>query len=97
MLDWQLPRSFELPRHKIYLTSLNQLIERKIVIGPEVETTHRIFPKCAVNKKLPVSCLRTKSSAQMRAAKVDVQCSETNGINMVVESGRSVTSYQSKR
>jgi len=35
-MDWHRSNSLEFPRQKIYLTSLNQLIDRKIVVQPEV-------------------------------------------------------------
>lgn len=36
MLDWHRNKSVEVPRQKIYLSSLSQLMDRKVVIQPEV-------------------------------------------------------------
>ena len=97
MLDWHRPTSFELPRHKIYLTSLNQLIDRKIVVQPEVQTNNRIFSQCALPKKITMNLQRAKSRAQIRPRKSDMHWNSKNVRIMAVESSRFGTSLQSKR
>jgi len=97
MLEWRRSNSSDLPRHKIYLTSLNQLIDRKIVVQPEVETNNRIFPQRTFAKKLAMTHQRAKSSVQIRSRKFDLNWNSKNGKNMVVESNRFGTSHQSKR
>lgn len=66
----------DFPRRKIYLTHLNQLIERKIVLQPEIEVSSKLFPQRDFAKKLSISHQRVKSSVQLRSQRFDLQWSQ---------------------
>lgn len=97
MLEWRRSNSCDFPRQKIYLTSLNQLIDRKVVMQPEVETNNKLFPQRPFAKRLSMSHQRIKSSVQIRSKKFDLHWTSKNAKNMVVESNRFGISQQNKR
>lgn len=76
----QLPRSqsMQFPRPKIYLSHLNQLIDKRVVIQPEIEITNKLFPQRDFARRLSTSHQRTKSSIQLRAQKFDVHWTKRN-------------------
>ncbi len=97
MLDWHRSNSAEFPRQKIYMTSLSQLMERKLIIQPEVEVTNKLFPQRNFAKKLANYHQRIKSNIQLRSRKFDLHLNSKKVKNLVVESSRSPTSQSIKR
>ena len=75
-----LPRShsMQFPRPKIYLSHLNQLIDKRVAVQPEIEINNKLFPQRDFARRLSTSHQRTKSSIQLRAQKFDVHWNKRN-------------------
>jgi len=97
MLDWQRNKSVEFPRQKIYLSSLSQLMERKVVIQPEAEANNKIFPQRNFAKKLALNHQRVRSNIQLRSHKFDLHWTSKKAKDMAIENNRAPTSQPSKR
>jgi hypothetical protein len=78
-------KSVEFPRPKIYLSHLNQLIDKKIIVQPEVETHNKLFPQRDFAKRLATSHQRTKSSIQLRSQRFDLHWTTKWAKNMLIE------------
>lgn len=72
MLTSNRAQSVEFPRPKIYLSHLNQLIDKRVVVQPEVEVNNKLFPQRNFARKLATSHQRIKSSIQLRSQKYDL-------------------------
>jgi DNA-binding transcriptional MocR family regulator len=86
----EVPRAqtVDYPRKKIYLSNLNQLIDRKIS-QPEVEVASKLFPQRDFARKLSVSHQRTQSSIQFKAQRFDLKWTPKKNSALIVESKRS--------
>lgn len=91
MLDWHRSNSAEFPRQKIYLTSLSQLMERKLVLQPEIEVNNKLFPQRSFAKKLSVTHQRLKNNLQLRSRKFDLNLNSKKVKDLVVENQRAPT------
>lgn len=96
MSEWYRSNSVEFPRHKVYLTSLSQLIDRKVIVQPQAEISKKLFPQRDFAKKLAITHQRTKSSVQLRSRKFDLHWSSKKVKDMVVENNRSPTRSYNK-
>lgn len=85
----ELPRAqtVDYPRKKIYLSNLNQLIDRK-TNQPEVEVASKLFPQRDFARKLSVSHQRTRSSIQFKAQRFDLKWTPKKSNGLMVESRR---------
>jgi hypothetical protein len=81
-------KSVEFPRPKIYLSHLNQLIDKKIIVQPEVETHNKLFPQRDFAKRLATSHQRTKSSIQLRSQRFDLHWTTKRAKNMLIENAK---------
>lgn len=97
MFQWQRSNSAEFPRQKIYMTSLSQLMERKLTVQPEIEVSNKLFPTRNFAKKLSVSHQRIRSNMQLRTRKFDLHLNSKKAKDLIVENQRSPTSYPSQR
>ena len=96
MLDWHRSHSAQFPRQKIYLSSLSQLMQRKVVMQPQAEVSSKIFPQRNFAKKLSLNHQRIRSNIQLRSHKFDLHWSSKKTKDMAVENNR-VPSQHSKR
>lgn len=56
----------------MYLSHLHHLIDRKVVLQPEIEVANKLFPHRDFARKLSTSHQRIKSSIQLRAQRFDL-------------------------
>lgn len=88
-------RSVEFPRPKIFLSHLNQLIDKKIILQPEIEVNNKLFPQRDFAKRLSTSHQRTKSSIQLRAQRFDLHWTSKRTKNMAIENSKQPVVIQS--
>jgi hypothetical protein len=81
-------QTVDYPRKKIYLSNLNQLIDKK-TNQPEVEVASKLFPQRDFARKLSVSHQRTRSSIQLKAERFNLKWSPKKNSALIVESKRS--------
>lgn len=91
MQDWHRSNSAEFPRQKIYLTSLSQLMERKLVLQPEIEANNKLFPQRSFAKKLSLTHQRLKNNHQLRSRKFDLNINSKKVKDLIIENQRSPT------
>ena len=85
------------PRQKIYLSSLSQLIEKKVVVQPEVEVNNKLFPQRNFAKKLSFNHQRMRSNVQLRTHKFDLHWTSKQSKNMTVENNKQLNHSPNKR
>lgn len=90
-------RSVQFPRPKIYLSHLNQLIDRKVVVQPEIQVTNKLFPQRDFAKRLATSHQRTKSSIQLRSQRFDLHWTTKRAKNMLVQNSKQPVLVQSSQ
>lgn len=90
-------RSLEFPRHKIYLENLNQLMEKKFVVQPEIEVSNKLFPQRDFAKRLSTSHQRTKSSIQLRSQRFDLHWTTKRAKNLLIENSKQAVVVQSNQ
>jgi hypothetical protein len=88
MLTGNRSQSLPFPRPKIYLSHLNQLIDKRIVVQPEVEVNNKLFPQRNFARKLATSHQRIKSSIQLRSQKFDLHWTSKKTKPLLIENHR---------
>ena len=95
---WHRNHSDIFPRQKIYLSSLTQLIQKKITLQPEVEVNKKLFPQRNFAKKLGITHQRNKNNLQVRSEKYDLHwTSKKKEQVMLIDNKRGTTSLPSQR
>lgn len=90
-------RSVEFPRQKIYLSNLNQLMDKKVILQPEIEVNNKLFPQRDFARRLSTSHQRTKSSIQLRSQRFDLHWTSKRAKNMLIENSKQAVLVQSNR
>ena len=81
--------SADQPRQRIYLSNLNQLIDRQATVRPESEVSTKLFPQRDFARKLAMSHQRIRSSIELRVRKFDLRGTSKKTKDMVIENNRS--------